>query len=105
MEINTTNPVSSDKTLGLEKVAKQDKLKKACADFEAIFINYMLQAMKKSLPGNELLGKSSQREMYEGMYFEKMATQIAQGKGMGIGEALYRQLDKAIGSPTITEKV
>jgi flagellar protein FlgJ len=75
------------------KAVKDDKFKNACADFEAIFIHHMFQSMKKTLPGESLFGQSSQQDMYESMYYQEIATQLARGKGMGLGEALYRQLN------------
>jgi flagellar protein FlgJ len=69
-----------------------EKFKNACADFEAIFIQHMFQSMKQSLPREGLFGQSSQMDMYESMYYQEVATQLARGKGLGMGEALYRQL-------------
>jgi flagellar protein FlgJ len=74
------------------KAVENDRFKNACADFEAIFIHHMFQSMKQTLPGEDLFGQSSQKDMYESMYHQEIATQLARGKGLGMGEALYRQL-------------
>ncbi len=94
-QIKQETPV---KTSGVhnEKDNIEDKrLKKACADFEAILLNYMFQSMRKTLPGNDVFGSSIGMDMYESMYFQQLSTDIARGRNsLGIGDALYRQLKK-----------
>jgi flagellar protein FlgJ len=69
-----------------------ERLKKACADFEGIFLNFMLQTMKKTLPGDAIFGKSHQREIYDTLFYQEISSKLARERGMGIGDALYRQL-------------
>ena len=73
---------------------ENERLKNACSDFEGIFINFMFQAMKKTLPGDGLLGRSHQKEMYDAMFFQEISTNLARDRGIGIGEALYRQIQR-----------
>jgi flagellar protein FlgJ len=73
--------------------AKNEKLREACSDFEALFLDRMFQSMRKTLPGDAIFGGSHQKEIYESLYYEEMSKKISRGKGMGIGEALYRQLE------------
>ncbi len=71
------------------------KLRDACADFEAILLNFMLQSMRKTLQGDSLFGDSLGKGFYESIYFQEMATHIAKGENnLGIGESLYRQFQK-----------
>ena len=77
-------PVKHDNTL---------KLKEACADFEAIFLNYMFTSMQDTLTGDALFGKSLGKDIYESMYIQQISTDIARGgRGYGIGDALYREM-------------
>jgi flagellar protein FlgJ len=71
---------------------KDAKLKQACADFESIFIYYMLKSMRKSLPQNGLLDNSQEQKVYKSMADQAMSENIARGRGMGLGELLYDQL-------------
>ena len=73
-----------------------ERLKTACADFEGIFLNFMLQSMKKTLPGDDIFGKSHQREIYDTLFYQEISTKLARERGMGIGDALYRQLGKQV---------
>ena len=68
------------------------RLKEACQDFEALLINKMLSTMRESLPEGGLFEKSFAEKMYEAMLDEEMSTKMAQGRGMGLGELLFKQL-------------
>jgi len=68
------------------------KLKTACEDFEATLIQYMVKSMKKTIPGKGFFGNSFQQGMYESYYFQEVATKMARDGGIGIGDAMYRQL-------------
>jgi peptidoglycan hydrolase FlgJ len=69
-----------------------DRLKKACSDFEGIFLNMMVQTMKKTIPKDGILGKSHQSEVFDSMFFQEISSQLARERGLGIGDALYRQV-------------
>lgn len=75
------------------KSQDQEKLKKACEDFEAIFVNMLLKSMKNTVDEGGLTKKSHAREMFEGMLNEEMASSIAKGRGIGIAEILYNSLN------------
>lgn len=71
----------------------EEKLKKACADFEAIFIGYMLKTMRSTVPksGSNFPGK----DIYSTMVDHKVAEDIAKrGGGIGLQEMLLRQLGR-----------
>jgi len=93
MNISAPGPKPLTETTAANRDEDQ-KLRKACADFEAVLINYMLKSMRKTLPGDSMFGSSQQKEVYESMYDQEMAGKIAEGNGLGIGQALYRQLQK-----------
>jgi len=75
---------------------KEKELKSACADFEAVFIQKTFEEMKKSIPKSGLLGNSREEEIYFSMYFEELSKEIAHGKGIGIGEELYKDLSRRV---------
>ena len=69
------------------------RLKQACSDFEAIFLNYMFKTMRKTLSGTDIVGKGLAGDIYETMYYQQLSVDMAgQGKALGIGEALYQEL-------------
>jgi flagellar protein FlgJ len=78
---------------------KDEKLKQACRDFEAIFISNMLKTMRKTIPKSGFTESSNQKDIYNAMYDEQLASFIANGrKPMGIGEKLYQDLSRKIDS-------
>ncbi len=67
--------------VGRRKVApKPDKLKKAAQNFEAIFIAQLLQNVRKSMPKSGLFGDGFSGSMYQSMFDNALAKEVA-GKG------------------------
>ncbi len=83
-----------------QDVLKADKdnedLRKACTGFEAIFLNKLLQSMRRTVPKSGLLDGGLQEDIYKGMFDERLAQAMAQ-RGIGIGDMLYRQLSTKTG--------
>ncbi len=75
------------------------RLKKACSDFEGVLLNFMFQSMKKTVPGKGIFSGSQQKDMYESMFYQEISTKFARDRGIGIGDALYRQLKGKLDGP------
>ena len=75
------------------------KLKKACSDFEGVLLNFMFQSMKKTVPGKGIFSGSQQKDMYESMFYQEISNKFARDRGIGIGDALYRQLKGKLDDP------
>lgn len=74
-----------------------EPLKQACADFEAILLDSMFQSMRKTLSGEDIYGKSLGRDIYESLYYTQISKDLAgQGRGLGLGDMLYRQLGQQV---------
>jgi len=74
--------------------AEQEKqLRKACADFEAIFTYYMLKSMRDTVPSSGLTDRFPGKETYNMMMDQKISEELSKrGNGLGLKEMLYRQL-------------
>lgn len=87
------NPIQS-----LSAATKQEKeaarLKKAVQAFEAFFITQLLQEMRKTVPQNSL-GAGASSHLYQGMLDEQLGFTLAQGQGLGLAQALLRQLQQS----------
>jgi flagellar protein FlgJ len=68
------------------------KLKKACSEFESLFLNYLLKSMRASVPEGGLIDQSEESKMFKAMLDEKLADEISSSGGLGLGEILYQQL-------------
>lgn len=75
--------------------AKEKQLKKACTDFEAVFIGRLWQEMKATVPKDGYL-KSRQGEMYSSMFDHAFAEKMAENGGIGLADMLYNQLKKKL---------
>ena len=75
------------------------RLKKACSDFEGVLLNFMFQSMKKTVPGKGIFSGSQQKDMYESMFYQEISNKFASDRGIGIGDALYRQLKGKLDDP------
>jgi len=67
-------------------------LRKSCRDFEAIYVQEMYKAMRKTVPDGGLFEKDMADGLYREMLDMEMAKASAAGKGNGIGEAMYQQM-------------
>ncbi len=72
--------------------ASQPGLQKACADFESIFITYLLKSMRATISEDGLLGNSNESQILKSMLDENMAQVMADGEGFGMGKLLYERL-------------
>jgi len=77
--------------------AKDKKLQESCKDFESVFINMMLQSMRKTLPGDSLFGKSLASDIFQSMYDQNIASQVSKnGEGLGLSGMAYKDLKTKI---------
>lgn len=57
------------------------RLAKACADFEAIFVEQLFKTMRSSVPGTGLLDGGRAEEIYTAMLDQQIAHDMANGQG------------------------
>jgi flagellar protein FlgJ len=81
-------------TAAAQVIHKQDngsseKLKKACSDFESIFINYMLKSMGTAVSEDGILENNNEGQIIQSMFDENLAGAMAKGGGMGLGKMLF----------------
>lgn len=76
--------------------AQDAKLRKACQDFEAIFIKQMLTSMKNTIDRSGLSDGGFAEEIYDDMLYDEYANKMAKTAGFGISDMLYRQLTSTI---------
>lgn len=75
------------------KAAKDDaKLKNACRDFEAMFLNLMYTKMRETVPENSLFGSSNGEKILQSMLDTEMTNNMAKAGGVGMAAMMYKQL-------------
>jgi flagellar protein FlgJ len=74
------------------------KLRKACADFEALLTQQMFATMRESSGETEgLFAKSEGEKLFQSMMDQELAEKMAAGNGSGLGNMLFEQLSKQAG--------
>src|SRR6185312_11869610 len=67
-------------------------LKDAAQGFESVFLTMLLKEMRQTLEPGSMFGHDSS-DVYGGLFDQFMSQHLAQGKGMGLAQALIRQLE------------
>ena len=75
------------------RVDPQASLKQVAKQFEGIFIQMMLKSMRDASMGDEIFD-SDQSKLYRDMFDKQIALDMANSKGIGIADAMVRQLGK-----------
>ena len=93
-----------EKTLR-ETARKNDAeiLRKTSMEFEAIFLRMIYRQMRQSIPKSGFIPESFSTETFEDMFDEKMVDEIVKGKGVGLGESLYRTLKRQMKTDEVPE--
>jgi peptidoglycan hydrolase FlgJ len=99
MNLSNLQGVPETATANAPKSSNKDlqSLRQSCRDFEAIYVQEMHKAMRKTVPDGGLFEKDMADGLYREMLDMEMAKTSAAGKGNGIGEAMYQQLKGKIG--------
>ena len=75
------------------QIDSEKDMEKVARDFESVFVNKLLESMRKSVPKSGLLD-SSALDMYQSMMDQEMAKNMSERKGMGLGEMVYKDLSR-----------
>ena len=75
------------------QVDSEKEMEKVARDFESVFVNKLLESMRKAIPKSGLLD-SSALDMYQSMMDQEMAKNMSERKGMGLGEMIYKDLSR-----------
>jgi flagellar protein FlgJ len=95
-QINTLDP---NALAGLKRQAKDNSPQAVAASakqFEALFLQMVLKSMREATPSNGLTD-NEQTRMYQGLLDQQLAQNLAQQGGMGLAQALVRQLGGGAG--------
>jgi flagellar protein FlgJ len=74
---------------------KMAKLKKACQNFEAVFIGKLWEQMKQSVPKEGYL-HSKQEDSYMSMFNRDFSEKMAEAGGIGLADMIFDQLSRKL---------
>lgn len=87
---------ASTKTAEGRKERDLARLKDACNEFEAIYINEMLKTARKTIPDDGLFQKDNATRMYEEMIDMERSRVMSHNSSLGIASAMYDQMSHLI---------
>ena len=89
--------------LGQEKDEKV-ALKKVAQQFESMFVQMMLKNMRQAnaVFEKDSLMNSEETKFYRDMYDDQLSLTLSHGRGIGIADAMYKQLTRQFGIPEST---
>jgi peptidoglycan hydrolase FlgJ len=94
--LGMSKPVSAPVLNGIAPKDPDKKAKDAAQQFEAVFINQLLQQLDKTIDrSNSMLNGGHAEDTFRGMMMQELATQISHkpgGSGFGLSDAIYRQI-------------
>jgi flagellar protein FlgJ len=77
-----------------------EALRETARQFESLFTTMLLKSMRESLPGDPF--GSSQQDFYQDMFDQQLASQLSNGKGLGLADVLVQQLMQGSGAAPAT---
>ena len=78
-----------------EKGQDEAKLRKACQDFEAVFIGQIWKQMRSSVPKDGML-HSKEEESYLSMFDQELSVKMCRSGGIGLSDLLYENLSQRL---------
>lgn len=76
---------------GARAAARSDDVQAAAREFEALFASLLVKELRRGLPQG-FFGEGSGADVYSGWLDEHLGAALAKGRGLGMGEALQRDL-------------
>lgn len=96
--LNQLNVMDPNAFGDLKRLARegnsQEGLRAVAEQFEAMFLQMALKAMRDATPQNGLFD-SDQTRMFQSLQDQQMAMNMAQGRGVGLADVIFRQLGGA----------
>jgi flagellar protein FlgJ len=75
----------------------KEQLRKACIEFESYFVHMMFKEMRKSVDSSSGIFPKGQAEtIFQDMLDEEVAKAIANGRGIGLADMMFRQMKNNI---------
>ncbi|MBE0565135.1 MAG: rod-binding protein, partial [Krumholzibacteria bacterium] len=75
----------------------REGLEKAAREFEAVFLNQLMKAMRQTVPENKLFNSQGATKFYRQMHDQEMARALATGRsGLGVADLIVQQLERSV---------
>ena len=81
--------------LGRKSKAQED-LKDAAQQFEALFLQILLEEMRRTVPENDLLGDRRAEKLFQSMLDQELALHSSQAQSLGLAKLIYEQMSRFV---------
>lgn len=75
-----------------EKLPENPQLRQVAKGFEAIFVNQMVGAMRKTVTKNDFIPESHAEKVYQGMLDSEYSQRMAESGHLGLSNLIYEHL-------------
>jgi flagellar protein FlgJ len=69
------------------------KLKRACAEFESLFMFYLLKEMRATIPKTGFISGGRAEEIYTSLLDTQLARELSLNGGIGLSAILFKRLN------------
>jgi len=99
-DVTTALPLKKETPPPVDEAARQrNKLRQAARDFEAVFVQYLLRSMRRSVPKTDLFGRGLSGEFYESMFDQSVARAVVSKRGLGLADKIIEELERRLPEP------
>lgn len=96
MNISDIPSATRGESIQQTDAAREAEVRKACSEFESLFVYQMLKTMRNTVMKSGFLhGKAE--DIYTSLFDQQISTNISQSGGIGIQEILYQELGREEG--------
>ena len=71
------------------------QLEEACRGFESIFVNYLMQKMRETIPEGGLIGGGQAEKIYTSMLDSEVSKTVSEQRGIGLARIMFEQMTAA----------
>ena len=79
---------------GGAKIDRSDKLYAQCQEFESIFVNMMLKAMRGTVEKSGLIDGGQAEDIFSDMLYDEYAKGMTKSAGFGLADSVYIELSR-----------
>ncbi len=88
-----TDPIGNNAAPILQAEAKKDPIKEVSEAYEAIFLNQLVSAMRKTVPKEGgLIPETHAERVFQSMLDSEYSQKMAQSEQIGLSRLIYEQL-------------
>ena len=97
------NPLSGKPVSKEETIRPEDKIQAVATEFESLFVDMMLRAMRSSVPRSEFMGGGHAEDIYTGLLDTEYAKIIAAQGQSGLAAVIAEQMRGSMPQKEVTD--